>query len=204
MPRASSLKKVYSWSYMKYKIILVLMTSLFLLPSCQTPQNKDSVVDAQINSSMNPTEKISPMNAEFLIQMADARMMDLATGELAEKRGAKKAVKDYGRKMVLDQEIMLEEIRSLAQMNGVTLPKEISDDKKSALKDLKKLKGRKFDKQFMTLIQRDHERDIRKFSDVKVSDAHINDPAIGAYAKNRLPMIEEHLAQVIEIQKKYK
>lgn len=153
---------------------------------------------------MTTDEKISPRNTEFLIQMADARMMDLATGELAEKKAAKKSIKQYGRKMILDQEVMLEEIRSLAQMNGVDLPKEISDEKKAILKNLGQLSGRKFDRAYLAIVQREHESDIRKFSEVKVSETHVNDAAIGAYAKNRLPMIEGHLAQLRAIQKTYK
>lgn len=182
--------------------IIFVLIFVTLIASCQTPQNSDSVVDAKIDSAMAANEKISPTNSDFLIQMAEARLINLAAGELAEKQGSIKAVKAYGRKMIMEQDILIEEIRSLAQMNGVTLPKEISADKNNELTDLKKLKGRKFDKQFFALAKRNHERDLKWFRDVKVSDNYSNDPSIGAYAKNRLPMIEEQLAQLQKLQKK--
>lgn len=175
---------------MKFAFLVIAL----LLTSCQTPQNKDSVVDAKINSSMGTEEKISPANSNFLIQMSDSRMMNLAMSHMAEKKGSTKAVKEYAKKMILDQEVMLEEIKSLAQMNGITLPNKMSDDRKAGVKDMNKLSGKKFNQQYLTLIQKNHEDDLQKFSEVTVSVAHINDPAIEAYAKARTAMVQEHLA----------
>lgn len=115
---------------MKFVFLVLIM----MLASCQTSQNRDSVVDAKINSSMGTEEKISPSNVNFLLQMADSRIMNLRTAQLAEKKGSTKAIKEYAKRMILDQEVMLEEIKSLAQMNGVNLPKEMSDERKAAVK----------------------------------------------------------------------
>lgn len=187
---------------MKLNYIMTTLISVLLLASCQTPQNSDSVVEAKINSANTTLEKISPANTNFLILMADSRLMALATGELAEKKGTTKAIKAYGRQMVMDQEILLEEVKSLAQMNSVTLPKEISDDKKVLLDELRKLKGSKFDRRFLTLSEQSHELDINKMREVKASPGYVNDPAIETYANTRLPMIEGHLSQVQRLFKK--
>lgn len=172
-----------------------------LFASCQTPQNNDSIVDAKINSAMGSEKKISPANTEFLIQMAVSHKIALVTAELAEKRSNLKKIKEYARKMVMDHEMMLEEIKSLAQMNGVTLPTELNEENKMAVDKLKKLSGKKFDRSYISVVKRVHEADIKRFNEVKVDADHVNDPAVGAYAKNRLPMIEDHLAQIQVIQK---
>lgn len=172
----------------------VLLVIALMFTSCQTSQNKDAVVDAKINSSMGTEEKISPANANFLIQMSDSRIMNLAMSQIAEKKGSSKAVKAYAKKMILDQEVMLEEIKSLSQMNAVTLPKEMSAEKSTAVKALDKLSGKKFSKLYLSLIKKNHEDDLQKCSEIKVSAAHINDPAIDAYAKTRITMVQEHLA----------
>lgn len=187
---------------MNLKYVMTAFISVLLTASCQSPQNSDSVADAKIDSANTTLEKISPANTNFLILMTDARLINLATGELAEKKGTTKAIKDYGRQMVMDQEILLEEIRSLAQMNSITLPKEISDEKKAQLNELSKLTGRKFDTRFLALSAQDHERDIKKFREVKASPGYANDPAIEIYANTRLPMIEGHLSQVQRLSKK--
>ena len=189
---------------MKLNHIIAALTSTLFMASCQTPHNQDSVVEAKIDSAIATAEKISPTNSEFLIQMADVRLLNLALGELAEKKSSKKAVKDFGRKMVMEQDIMIEELRSLAQMNGVTLAKELSEDKRIALEKLKKLSGRKFDRQFITLIERNHQQDAKWFREVKVNETYVNDPAIGAYAKNRLPMIDEQLTKIQKLQRRIK
>lgn len=189
---------------MKLKYIMTVLISVLLTASCQSPQNSDSVIDAKIDSANTTLEKISPANTNFLILMADTRLMNLATGELAEKKGTTQAIKDYGRQMVMDQEILLEEIRSLAQMNSVTLPNELSDEKKVLLNELGKLTGRKFDKRFLSVSAQDHERDIKKFHEVKASAGYVNDPAIEIYANTRVPMIEGHLSQVQRLLKKGK
>ncbi len=187
---------------MKLKYVMAALISVLLIASCQTPQNSDSVVNAKIDSANTALEKISPANTNFLILMIDARLMNLATAELAEKKGTTKAIKDYGRQMLMDQEILIEEIRSLAQMNSVALPNEISDEKKAQLSELTKLTGSKFDKRFLTLSAQDHERDIKNFREVKASAGYANDPALEIYAKTRLPMIEGHLSQVHRLLKK--
>ena len=187
---------------MKLKYIMTALIFVLPIASCQSPQNNDSVVNAKIDSANTTLEKISPANTNFLILMVDGRLMNLATGEMAEKKGTTKAIKDFGRQMVMDQEVLLEEIRSLAQMNGVTLPKEISDEKKVQLNELRKLKGRKFDKQLLTLSAQDHEHDIKKFHEVIAIAGYANDPAIEIYAKTRLPMIEGHLSQAQRLLKK--
>lgn len=46
---------------MKFVFLVLIM----MLASCQTSQNRDSVVDAKINSSMGTEEKISPSNGRF-------------------------------------------------------------------------------------------------------------------------------------------
>ena len=174
------------------KFVFLVLT--MMLASCQTPQNRDSVVDAKINSSMSTEEKISPSNVNFLFQMADSRIMNLRTAQLAEKKGSTKAIKEYAKRMILDQEVMLEEIKSLAQMNGVNLPKEMSDERKAAVKALGKLTGKNFNNLYLNLMQNNHEGDIQKLSEVKASPAHINDTAIESYAKTRITMLQEHLA----------
>lgn len=186
---------------MKLNYIMTTLISVLLIASCQTPQNSDSVVEAKINSANTTLEKISPANTNFLILMADSRLMALATGELAEKKGTTKAIKAYGRQMVMDQEVLLEEVKSLAQMNTVQLPKQISDEKKVLLDELRKLKGKKFDRRFMAISAQEYERDIKKMREVKAGPGYINDPAIETYATTRLPMIEGHLSQLQRLQK---
>lgn len=181
---------------MQLRLILVSFLTSFILTSCQTLQSSDSVVDSKINAAIASHEKISAKSSEFLIQMTDSRLMNIAAAELAEKKAFRQSLKQYGRKMVMDQDLILEELRSLAQMNGVTLPKEMSEDKKVAIKNLEKYSGKRFDKTYLSLIQSLHEADILKFNNVTISEAYVNDAAIGAYAKNRLPMLQNHLQKL--------
>lgn len=184
--------------------ILITLFAALGIASCQTPQSSDSVAEAKISSAYVAQEKISPSNTNFLIQMVDSQLMYIAMGELAEKQGSAKTVKEYGRKLVMDQEVLIEEIRSLAQMNSVILPKEISDDKKEALNKLRSLKGKKFDRKFISLLVQDLNRDLKIFREVKASPGYVNDPAIEAYATTRMPMLQEHLAKVQKLQKRLK
>lgn len=181
--------------------IIILSISLALFTSCQAPQNKDSVVDAKTNSAMGSEKKISPANTEFLIQMAVSHKIAIVASELAEKRSTSKKIKEYASKMVMDHEMMLEEIQSLAQMNGVTLPTEVNEEKNVALDKLQKFSRKKFDRLYLAFVQEVHKADIKKFNNIKIDAEYVNDPAVGAYAQNRLPMIEDHLIQIQNIQK---
>lgn len=190
---------MFSVSFKKIFLISCLIT-LFLYIACSTPN--DSVVESRIaNTNQEPI--VSPSNSKFLVEMANARMMDLETSKLAFKKGTSIEVKIYGKNMQHDQEMLLKEIKSLAQMHQVILPTKIGSEGTNDLNTLKKLTGRDFDKKYLVLIQKNHERDVQTFKKLRANSNYPGDENVTDFAKSRLPLIKSHLEAVKRIRKTY-
>lgn len=126
---------------------------------------------------------------EFLLEAADARMMDWAQGNLAVEKGTTNKHRQYGKRMMRDQSKFMEEIKTIAAAKNIELPETISEEKIESLNKLKACTGETFDRRFRRMIIQDHKRDIREFQRAAAS----TDPAIRDFAKRKLPILEKHL-----------
>jgi putative membrane protein len=133
--------------------------------------------------------------AKFLREMADARMMDAAEGKLAAERGTTQEIRDYGKWMVKDQGVLIDELQKVAAKLKISLPKDISPEKFKALQDLKQKQGKDFDSKFLKMIKIDHKRDVKEFTTAMESD----NGSVGAFARKYLPTIQSHLDGVEKI-----
>ncbi|AWI24832.1 DUF4142 domain-containing protein [Flavobacterium pallidum] len=131
----------------------------------------------------------------FIIQMANARLMDKEEGRLAAGYGTTQEIRDYGNRMVKEQEMLYAELQKLAASKNITLPGVISEKKSKALQKLGELRGNKFDKKFLRMIKIDHKRDVKRFKKATEFD----DKATKTFAEKYLPMIQNHLDDVKKI-----
>lgn len=134
---------------------------------------------------------LSRDDKSFLLETADARMMDWAEGSLAAERGTTEKYRVYGKRMMRDQDKLMKALQALAEKKKLSLPEEMSDDKQEGLAYLKKATGESFDRRFRRMIIKDHKRDIRLFEKA----AESADVEIREFAKQHLPLLELHLEQ---------
>lgn len=140
-------------------------------------------------------EGISSVDKQFIVEAADARMMDWAQGSLAAEKGTTAKHQRYGKLMMRDQAILMEKLKTLAASKNITLPEKISEEKAEGLNRLKASSGETFDRRFRRMIIKDHKRDIDEFKRATEStDAEISD-----FAKTVLPMLENHLEKAREL-----
>lgn len=153
-----------------------------------------------VNETLVDRNKIDKDVAEFLVQAADARMMDIDEGTLATKRGDAPKVKEYGKVMINDQKIMLKEIRKMARARKVALPTGISDEKEKGKAQLSALDGREFDEKFVRMMIIDHKRDLKMFRKAVKSD----DDEISEFAELYIPVLQSHLARAKKLKEELK
>lgn len=163
---------------------------MIIVISCKTSKVNDSVKIADSSNVIKSGKGLfNQAEADFLVKIADARMMDAKEGALAVKRGTSSKIKDYGRLMVKEQALLLEEIKKIAASMSISLPANISADKKDGYKDLAAKDGNDFDNKFLKMMRIDHERDIRDFTKATAfADGKVKDFAIA-----KLPVIQSHL-----------
>ena len=142
-----------------------------------------------LSCAQDTTKKEAP---EFIVAMADARLMDREEGRLAASLGTTPAIRNYGNQMVKDQEMLFAKLKQLAVSKGITLPNAISEKKSEALKKLSGLTGEKFDRKFLKMIKIDHKRDVKQFTKA----TQFEDADTKKFAQENLPMIQQHLEEV--------
>ena len=171
-------------------ITLIVFTIFILFSCCIASKHKDSVDEAEIkNKHLAKDHVIDGPSAEFLVKIADGRLMGIKEGKAAESKGMSKDVRNYGKLMVTDQKHLLTIMKKLAAHKKIMLPVSISDEKKNGLEKLLSKKGENFDDKFIAMMRIDHERDVRLF----VNALDSKDEEIRNFALNYLPLIQEHL-----------
>jgi putative membrane protein len=132
---------------------------------------------------------LSSEDKNFILEAADARMMDWAEGNLAVEKGTTSKHRQYGKRLMRDHSRLMEEIKALASAKSIVLSEVISEEKTEDLTKLKACSGETFDRRFRRMIIQDHKRDIDEF--MRASES--TDPEIREFAKRHLPTLEQHL-----------
>jgi putative membrane protein len=98
--------------------------------------------------------KAAKLDDPTIVAIFDAaNTWDIQTGELAEKKGSTKEIRDFGAMLARDHKNVRQQGRDLAKKLGVTPtpPKDfaMAKDHEAAMKNLETLKGKEFDKAFL-------------------------------------------------------
>jgi putative membrane protein len=137
---------------------------------------------AQMNSQ-------SP-DATFVSDAASGGMAEVQLGQLAQEKGSSDAVKDFGQKMVTDHGKADDELKGIAEKEGITVPSNMSRKDQAAYDRLSKLQGAEFDREYARMMVRDHQKDIVAFE--KEAD-NGKDNSVKEFAHRTLPTLKEHL-----------
>jgi putative membrane protein len=172
---------------MKYIMICLATFTCFCNFNCKTSKASDSIVIATDKNDKKPS--VNKDVAGFLVKIADARMMGKKEGELAGQKGTTPEIVAYGKLMIKDQEFLLTQIKKLAAERSITLPAEISNDKKDGFEDLQAKTEKDFDKKFIKMMRIDHERDIKDFTKA----GELTDKGVTDFAAKYIGMIQMHL-----------
>jgi len=138
---------------------------------------------------------------EFMNKAAQGGMAEVMLGQTASTKGTSPDVKNFGNRMVSDHGKANDELKQLAQTKGVTLPADIDDESKKMADKLSKLSGKDFDKEYISGMVEDHEKDVKEFEKAS-KDA--KDPDLKAWATKTLPTLQDHLKMAKEAKSKLK
>ncbi|MEA2326883.1 MAG: putative rane protein [Thermoanaerobaculia bacterium] len=138
---------------------------------------------------------------EFMNKAAQGGMAEVMLGQMASTKGTSPDVKNFGNRMVSDHGKAGDELKQLAQTKGVTLPADIDDESKKMSDKLSKLSGKDFDKEYISGMVEDHEKDVKEFEKAS-KDA--KDPDLKAWAAKTLPTLQDHLKMAKEAKAKLK
>jgi len=138
---------------------------------------------------------------EFMNKAAQGGMAEVMLGQTASTKGTSPDVKNFGNRMVSDHGKGNDELKQLAQTKGVTLPSDVDDESKKMADKLSKLSGKDFDKEYISGMVEDHEKDVKEF---EKASKNAKDPDLKAWAAKTLPTLQDHLKMAKETKAKLK
>ncbi|HEX4494973.1 MAG TPA: DUF4142 domain-containing protein [Thermoanaerobaculia bacterium] len=146
-------------------------------------------------SMANPKSmsKMSSGDTKFMKEAAMGGMEEVDLGKLAAQKAASADVKSFAQKMVDDHSKANDQLMQLATQKGVTLPTGMSSDEKSATAKLDKLSGADFDKAYVSMMVKDHKKDVADFQKEAKSG---KDSDLKSWASTTLPTLQDHLKMI--------
>ena len=150
---------------------------------------QDQAQSTKTGAADRMTGQGSPDQA-FMMKAAQGGMAEVELGNVAKSNAENQAVKDFGQRMIDDHTKANDELKSIAEQKGVTLPTSL-DAKDQATKDkLSGEHGAAFDRAYMADMVKDHKKDIAEFQREANNG---KDPDVKAFAQKTLPVLREHL-----------
>lgn len=148
------------------------------------------------SESGSASGQLSAADKKFVMDAAKGGLMEVELGKVAAEKGNSPDVKQFGQRMVDDHSKANDQLKSIAEQKGVTLPTDL-DAKDKAMKDkLSGLSGDQFDKMYMHHMVMDHKKDVAEFK--KESNSG-KDNDVKNFASQTLPTLEDHLKQAQDV-----
>lgn len=164
--------------------------------NAQNTSNRAQPTDSQhIDSGSRKMMKSS--DARFAMKAAQGGMAEVKMGQLAAQKAANADVKAFGQQMVDDHTKANDDLKSVAQNEGMTLPDDVNAHQHAMYSKLEKLSGPEFDRAYVRDMVMDHQDDVKEFHQEAETGS---DEQIKAFASRTLPVIQSHLDKIKSIQ----
>ena len=168
-------------------------------PSMPQSQSPNSGAPGS-NSTAGPIAS-APTSAQdfseraFISKAMEGGMAEVQLGQLAQQKSQSNDVKQFAAKMVNDHGQMGDKwLKPVAQQMGIESPSGPSKKDKKEMEKLQGLSGQDFDREYITMMVKDHQKDLKDFQSEAQS---AQDPTVKQIADKGSQVIQQHL-QIIE------
>jgi putative membrane protein len=148
-----------------------------------------SAQGAAKSKSTTAGRNLSSADKAFIKDAAKGGMMEVAMGQVAHQNATDSEVKNFGARMVKDHGKANDELKALAKEENVQLPAEKEPGKW------------KSDKDYMSQMVKDHEKDLAAF-DREAKEG--SDPDVKSFASKTSEVVRKHLDMAKKIDSKLK
>lgn len=186
---------------MKKSILTFFLPGIaFLFFSCgnnKMNQEDDSKAMAEEQNEQKFEQSSLGEDATFVVEAADAGLLEVQLGELAQTKATSEQVKQFGEMMVVDHTKANNELKVLAQQKGITVPTSLSNKSQEKYNELAEKSGTEFNKAYIDMMVKDHKKVIDEFKDEAENG---NDSNIKTWAAGKVPALQHHLERAQNIQ----
>lgn len=137
----------------------------------------------------------------FVSKALEGGAAEVQLGQLAEQKSQSNDVKQFGQKMVSDHSQMADKwFKPVAQQLGVPESKGPSKKDKKEIAKLQALSGQDFDREYITMMVKDHQKDLKDF---KEEAQAAQNPNVKQVAQQGANVISQHLQLIEQIAKNH-
>ena len=146
------------------------------------------------------TTSASSADKKFVHSALEGGNAEVKLGQLAAQKGSSEDVKQFGQKMVDDHTKLGDQMKQIAQQQGINVPDGVPAKDKALEAKLNSLSGDGFDKAYIKAMVQDHKKDL---SDFKKEASSGNDTSIKEAASQGAQVISEHLQMAQQMAQKH-
>jgi putative membrane protein len=157
------------------------------------------LVCGQFGFSQNTTSA-SSSDKKFVQSALEGGNAEVKLGQLAAQKGNSEDVKQFGQKMVDDHTKLGDQMKQIAQQEGIQVPDGSPAKDKALETKLNSLSGDAFDKAYIKAMVKDHQKDLSEF---KKEASSGNDTSIKDAASQGAQVISEHLQMAQQMAQKH-
>ena len=137
---------------------------------------------------------------DFVNKVTVSDMFEVQSGKLASDKAKNEDVKDFGQKMVDDHSKTTEDLMQLIKDEkiDVRVPTTLDEKDQAELDKLKNASGAKFDRIYVPMQVKAHDKAVNLFEDYSKSG---DNKGLKEWASDTLPTLKEHLADARDLDK---
>jgi putative membrane protein len=138
-----------------------------------------------------PVLKITPSPGDFATRAAEGGMAVVQLSLIAQERTDDLDVRSFAARMITDHRELNAKLKTLAESEGIALPKALSNLHDSSLRSLRGESKQRFDNAYIALMKRYHLNYIALFN--AATRAEFDNAALKGFAIRALPTLREHM-----------
>jgi putative membrane protein len=144
---------------------------------------------ADTSATAATSTTISASDKQFIKKAASGGMAEVQAAQLAQHKADDRQVEDFAKQMITDHTAANQELTTLAEKKGVTVPAGLDSKDQNELDKLDKLGGKKFDKAYMKTQVKDHQAMLSLLQKEAKSG---KDSDLKSFAEQTVPIVQHH------------
>ena len=202
--------------FMKNYILPLAIVATCIAGSCNNAANTDNQTDSanvirtDTSGTLHDTTSVRPdtttysqqpldeNSRKFITEATSGGMLEVRLGNIAQENGSNPRVKEFGAMMIKDHTDATNQLKSIAKSLNVNVTDSLMKEHQRHVDKMSKMKGKSFDKAYMSMMVDDHKKDIKEFEKASKS----SNTSVSNFASQTLPVLNKHLDSAQAINKK--
>lgn len=161
-------------------------------------ESSSAAATSTSTSDRSPTHQTASSTdkhaAKFLQEAAQGNQLELEMAGVALSTAQNSEVKSFAQRLQKDHRDVRTKLASLAQQHGVPIDKPEKTSKE--IERLQMLSASEFDREFMKIALKDHQKDIAKYQQ---AIGQVQAADVKQFARETLPKLRQHLSHAAQV-----